>query len=239
MQKSMRHFYTEDYYKRRKYQFDLVYPSLSTTARTLVEKFDPKTVLDIGCAKGYLVYAFRNLGLEAYGVDISEYATSQGPPEIRNRLFNVDVEHEQLPFGDETFDLVNATEILEHLINHKSLLSEIRRVLKAQGIVFTAGLRTSRVSIRTLAGTTDFGRFDSNPTHVNRQPKSFWIREFKSHGFNHIGEPPRQAVKEALHLSYPLSRIGRFLMKFGAPGRWLRVELAFVMRKRTILFRKA
>ena len=35
-------------------------------------KFD--TVLDYGCAKGFMVYAMRLLGKDAYGVDISEYA---------------------------------------------------------------------------------------------------------------------------------------------------------------------
>ena len=34
-------------------------------------------VLDIGCAKGFLVQAFRDLGVEAYGIDISAYAISQ------------------------------------------------------------------------------------------------------------------------------------------------------------------
>jgi 2-polyprenyl-3-methyl-5-hydroxy-6-metoxy-1,4-benzoquinol methylase len=33
-----------------------------------------QTVMDFGCAKGYLVNALRLLKLEAYGVDVSEYA---------------------------------------------------------------------------------------------------------------------------------------------------------------------
>jgi len=34
-------------------------------------------VLDIGCAKGFLVKAFRDLGIRAYGIDVSEYAIEQ------------------------------------------------------------------------------------------------------------------------------------------------------------------
>ena len=238
MQKSVSHFYNEEFYKRRKFQFDLAYPSLHRTAEALVERFDPKSVLDIGCAKGYLVYAFRELGIEAYGVDMSEYATSQSPPEIRDYLLNADVDQERLPFSDEMFDLVSATEILEHLTNHRFLLSEIRRVLKTRGIAIAAGRRRVRVTIRSLAGTTDFGRLDCNPTHVNRHPALFWIREFESHGFHYIGDLPRQVAKEPLLRTHPLSRSGRLLMKCGTPGRWIRAELAFTIRRKSMLFEK-
>ena len=41
------------------------------------------TILDFVCAKGYMVKAFRLLGREAFGVDISEYAVSRVPEEIK------------------------------------------------------------------------------------------------------------------------------------------------------------
>lgn len=40
------------------------------------------SVLDVGCAKGYLVKALRWLGRNAYGYDISEYAIAACDPEI-------------------------------------------------------------------------------------------------------------------------------------------------------------
>ncbi len=42
-----------------------------------------QTVLDYGCAKGYLVKALRMLGRDAYGVDISEYAIKNVDAEVR------------------------------------------------------------------------------------------------------------------------------------------------------------
>ncbi len=38
----------------------------------------PKKVLDVGCAKGFLVEAVRPRGVEAFGNDISEYAMGEG-----------------------------------------------------------------------------------------------------------------------------------------------------------------
>ena len=46
-----------------------------------------QTICDFGCAKGYLVYALRLLGYDAYGVDISEYAiSSPGKQDIDDAL---------------------------------------------------------------------------------------------------------------------------------------------------------
>ena len=45
-----------------------------------------QSVLDIGCAKGYLVKAMRWLGREAWGCDISDYALEKADPEVKQFL---------------------------------------------------------------------------------------------------------------------------------------------------------
>lgn len=45
-------------------------------AEELIKEFNPSAVLDIGCAEGLLVHVFRDLGLKAYGVDVSVDAIS-------------------------------------------------------------------------------------------------------------------------------------------------------------------
>lgn len=54
-------------------------------ARKLYIRLDlnGKKVLDLGCAKGFLVEDLRTLEVEAYGVDVSEYALSQVAADIR------------------------------------------------------------------------------------------------------------------------------------------------------------
>lgn len=56
----------------------------SRLLRTLRLK-DP--ILVVGCAYGYLVEAFNNFKVVAYGLDISEYAINQAPPSIAGKLF--------------------------------------------------------------------------------------------------------------------------------------------------------
>lgn len=40
-----------------------------------IAELKPKSVLDFGCAKGFLVKALRDRNIEAYGYDVSDYAT--------------------------------------------------------------------------------------------------------------------------------------------------------------------
>src|SRR5215470_14517740 len=46
-------------------------------ADQVVRSLQPRKVLDAGCAKGFLVEALWERGVEAYGIDISEYAISE------------------------------------------------------------------------------------------------------------------------------------------------------------------
>ncbi len=62
-----------------------------------------KKVLDVGCAHGFLVKYLVSLGVDAYGMDTSEYAVSQVPPEIVDRII----------LGDATIeaDFIRAKEL--------------------------------------------------------------------------------------------------------------------------------
>lgn len=61
-------------------------------AQWLVDHFDMagKMVLDVGCAKGYLVHYLRELGVDAWGCDWSEYALSCADEVVKPFLFNCD-----------------------------------------------------------------------------------------------------------------------------------------------------
>jgi SAM-dependent methyltransferase len=86
-------------------------------------------VLDVGCATGYLVEVLRELGLDAEGCDMSQYAARHPAPGARGHITVTDI-LAGLPYPDAQFDVVTALETLEHLPPTRipSALSELRRI---------------------------------------------------------------------------------------------------------------
>jgi methionine biosynthesis protein MetW len=88
-------------------------------------------VLDVGCGDGSLLGPFCSFQ-ECYGVDVSEAQLKQA--EMRGiRTYHTDLESEELPFGDECFDLIVCSETIEHLLDADNLLHEIHRTLRLGG----------------------------------------------------------------------------------------------------------
>lgn len=94
-------------------------------------------VLDIGCAKGFLVHDLRAAlpGLEVWGLDISEYALAQIYPDASPYVMRADCR--ALPFGDASFDLVLAFNTIHNLVHVEceSALREIVRVSRGASFV--------------------------------------------------------------------------------------------------------
>ena len=102
-------------------------------ARDIIKKYKLKKgakVLDVGCAKGFLVKDLVDLGIDAYGLDISDYALKNAPIEIQGRVHLGDAKNLQFP--DNSFDLVLSINTAHNLIKKdciKSIL-ELKRVSK-------------------------------------------------------------------------------------------------------------
>lgn len=85
-------------------------------------------LLDIGCGRGESMEAFRELGVDCWGLDIADSA-------IKKQVKRVDVSREGFPFKDNTFDIVYHKSLIEHLYNPDNLMRETYRVLKPKGRV--------------------------------------------------------------------------------------------------------
>jgi SAM-dependent methyltransferase len=70
-------------------------------------------VLDYGCSKGYLTRALRLLGVDAYGVDVSEYAVRQADAEVRDHVAQI-TKNNPVPW-DLKFDWIITKDVLEHV----------------------------------------------------------------------------------------------------------------------------
>jgi SAM-dependent methyltransferase len=95
----------------------------------------PGPLLDVGCALGYTLQAARRLGLDAVGVDISEYAVRQ----CRERGLQAEIGAlDALPFADGAFQLVIMKHVLEHTPRPREALREVRRVTRPGGGILIA-----------------------------------------------------------------------------------------------------
>lgn len=72
-------------------------------------------ILDVGCAKGFLLHDFQELlpGAKIAGIDVSDYAISNAMPEVKDRLTVGNAT--ALPYPDKSFDLVVSINTLHNL----------------------------------------------------------------------------------------------------------------------------
>jgi len=92
-------------------------------------------VLDLGCGGGHLLsrlVSLSRLSLVTVGLDISAVLSARAR-ELNDRALIVRGDAEKLCFADGSFSCVFATELIEHLLEPESALSEIRRVIGPGG----------------------------------------------------------------------------------------------------------
>jgi ubiquinone/menaquinone biosynthesis C-methylase UbiE len=93
------------------------------------------TMLEPGCGRGEFLKNFQNMGLQVTGLDILQEAK-----EFSEGRYNVaicDVENENFPFDDNTFDIVYSKSFVEHLYYPEKYFDEAYRVLKPGGVLVT------------------------------------------------------------------------------------------------------
>lgn len=90
-------------------------------------------ILDVGCGNGAILRHLKNRGYESLcGLEHSAYAcrrlTSEGVAMINGSLHDI-------PVDDEPYDVVIASQVLEHIIRRDRFMHEIKAVLRPTGRV--------------------------------------------------------------------------------------------------------
>lgn len=94
-------------------------------------------VLDIGCGSGHGSNTLATKFKTVHGVDIAEEAIAYAKEHWQKTNINFSIgDSLNIPFSDNTFDVVVAFEVFEHLTDWRKFLSEIKRVLKPNGKVY-------------------------------------------------------------------------------------------------------
>jgi 2-polyprenyl-3-methyl-5-hydroxy-6-metoxy-1,4-benzoquinol methylase len=120
-------------------------------------------VLDIGCRYGALTRAYVE-GNEVVGIDVDREALEEAARELGIETHWADVD-QGLEFPDESFDVVVAGEVLEHVRDPARLAAEALRVLRPGG-TFVASVPNSyrlKNRVRFALGRKP----ETDPTHLH------------------------------------------------------------------------
>lgn len=133
-------------------------------ASRIVRDIAPESVLDVGCAMGFLVEALRDRGVDARGMDISEYAIGKVREDIKDYCWVGSITE---PLED-TYDLIVTIETFEHLSSHDADIAIQNLVNSSNDILFSSS-------------ASDY----NEPTHRNVQPPDYWAEQFARYDYYH------------------------------------------------------
>ena len=123
-------------------------------------------LLDLGSGSGSFVNICKHNGILAKGLDAGTN--------------NINFENDKISEPDRSYDFITMINIIEHLNNHKNIMSEIKRILKVDGylIIMTPNFKYC------------YKKFYDVPTHVTPFTNKS-INEFlKLHDFKEISNVP-------------------------------------------------
>lgn len=111
------------------------------------------SVLDVGCAKGFMLYDFQQLipGIKVAGIDVSKYAIENGKEEVRPFLRVGDCR--EIPCEDKSFDVVISVTTV-HNVDYDDCvrsLKEIQRVQKRGAFITVDAYRNDEEKKRMYA----------------------------------------------------------------------------------------
>lgn len=111
------------------------------------------SVLDAGCAKGFMLYDMMQAipGIKVAGIDVSSYAIENCKEEVRPYLKVADVQ--EMPFADKSFDVVISINTIHNLEldGLKRALREIQRIQKRGAFITVDAYRTEEEKQRMYA----------------------------------------------------------------------------------------
>ncbi len=100
----------------------------------ILKRHKPKgKLLDIGCATGVFLDMAQKEGFDAYGVELSDYASKYAEEKFKLNVFNGKLEDSK--FKKKMFDVITMWDFIEHVPDPVGILKKARELLKDDGII--------------------------------------------------------------------------------------------------------
>jgi SAM-dependent methyltransferase len=120
-------------------------------------------ILDFGCGTGALVREYRTRGAEAFGIELNRPPIKEALRSDVLPFIELYDGHFPLPYSDSQFESVIATEVIEHVYDYETAISEIARVCRSTFAITVPDM--SCIPIGSSIGVVPWHLLEA--THVN------------------------------------------------------------------------
>jgi 2-polyprenyl-3-methyl-5-hydroxy-6-metoxy-1,4-benzoquinol methylase len=156
--------------------------NFESTLEALFRRANPASLLDVGCGEGVLTHQWaqrmdgRVVGIDLDDPQLHEEWKGRQCPNLEYMVMKA----ENLPFGDDEFDVATAIEVLEHVPDPEHTVSEMARVASGHLLVSVPreplwrGLNMARGAYLRDLGNT--------PGHVNHWSKRGFVQLLERYG---------------------------------------------------------
>src|SRR3989338_8677 len=168
---------------------------------SLIEPSKHAKILDVGCADGKeIVKMVKNIkNPQIWGVDVENQAV-QAAKKLGIRAILGDIE-KGLPFRSNSFDIVVANQIIEHVHNVDFFIKEIRRIIKPDGylVISTENLSSWHNLFALLLGWQAFSQHMSEVKNIGNPLRMARYDNYEKSGM-HVKIFTARGLKELLKL---------------------------------------
>jgi SAM-dependent methyltransferase len=168
-------------------------------------------VLELGCGMGHLLDWLAGR-YRVFGCDINPWALSLAKQNVPGGKFLLLSGNDTYAFAGDTFNIVIAKHVVEHLCRPEQAIAEMSRVLRRGGLLILATPNLSS-PMRLRKKERWIGYTD--PTHISLKPPDEWIASLRENGLQ-----PRRIFSDGFWDAPYIPVIPTFIQKllFGAPG---------------------
>lgn len=159
-----------------------------------------KRLLDIGCGYGFFLSEMKSRGWEVEGIEISPTGR-----EYARRTFGLNIHSkplELLGLPADNFDVITLFYVIEHLENPRDILTEVRRILRPDGLLLLRWPHTTPI-VRLLGPLAKYLDLYHTPYHLFDFSPATMKTLLKLTGFKETE-----------------TRIGGYTRPANRPGRW-------------------
>ena len=141
-------WYEQDYFTKDPYNPYQDFDRHNAAFTRLIHVMNPKSVLDVGCAYGYIVKRLLDKGIHAMGCDVSEWCEEQSKLIIPGH-FTKTTAWDLSCFKDKEFDVLFSEGTLEHIPEDKidKMVEEFARVAERRYIGLSPNYPNTRYHV--------------------------------------------------------------------------------------------